>query len=64
MKKLEEYNEEVRRTIKTGNVGVACDLCSTEMYEEYPGMLLCSYPGYKNVKCPNCGYSGLMCVKP
>ena len=64
MKTLSEHNKEVKKKWKATEIlaGVVCDLCGTQLRRELGGVFIATFPGefVVKVRCPNCGYRGIM----
>lgn len=56
-----ERAKEIRATVREGHVvmlGVACDLCATELVQPDPRVALAVLPPRVTVACPACGWEG------
>jgi len=63
MKTLSEHNRDgLERAHDGDKAGVACDKCGAEMVRTGIGMFIPVFPGHteQRVKCPACGYEGVM----
>jgi len=60
MKSLKDWNDDIlrMRNTKAKPNSIACPICSKELWDTAPNMLLTSNPLQLKVHCPSCGYKG------
>jgi hypothetical protein len=59
LKTLEEHNTEVLNRVHSTKNGIECPRCGSELDDENPGMVYPCSPPKCDIKCFNCGYTGM-----